>query len=229
MASRIEARLMPSCSLSRRSEGRRSPGFQMPRTIRLSSVSPARVESRPRPDRGRGRISLKPSSAVPSPGERFAITGLTSPGARPIIGWNHGVVNALTGFEKAAIVSPGLMRESGQATARRPSTPMSTAELTRLGALRETAREVRRLVVDAIYHAQAGHLGGPLSAADILVALYFDLLRIDPERPSWPERDRFILSKGHSSIGLYAVLAKRGYFPVEELRTFDAIDSRLQG
>jgi len=95
--------------------------------------------------------------------------------------------------------------------------------------LRERARETRRLIVDAIYRAQAGHLGGPLSAADLLVALYFDVLRIDPAHPDRPERDRFILSKGHSSIALYAVLAQRGYFPVEELDTFDEIDSRLQG
>ena len=95
--------------------------------------------------------------------------------------------------------------------------------------LRETARQARRLIVQSIHRAQAGHLGGPLSAADLLVALYFDVLRIDPRRPDWQERDRFILSKGHSSIALYAVLALRGYFPVEELSTFDAIDSRLQG
>lgn len=91
------------------------------------------------------------------------------------------------------------------------------------------ARETRRLIVKSVFTAQAGHLGGPLSATDILVALYFDVLRIDPDRPDWRERDRFILSKGHSSIGLYAVLAQRGYFPVDELATFDAIDSRLQG
>ncbi len=95
--------------------------------------------------------------------------------------------------------------------------------------LRDTARETRRLIVQSVFTAQAGHLGGPLSAADILVALYFDVLRIDPDRPDWPDRDRFILSKGHSSIALYAVLAQRGYFPVDELITFDAIDSRLQG
>ncbi len=95
--------------------------------------------------------------------------------------------------------------------------------------LRETARETRRLIVRAIHGAQAGHLGGPFSAVDLLVALYFDVLRVDPARPDLPERDRFILSKGHSSIGLYTVLAQRGYFPIEELATFDAIDSRLQG
>src|SRR5947209_1141036 len=98
-----------------------------------------------------------------------------------------------------------------------------------LQALEETARRTRQLIVESVYRAQAGHLGGPLSAADLLVALYFDVLRIDPERPDWPERDRFILSKGHSSIGLYAVLAQRGYFPIDELATFDQIDSRLQG
>ena len=100
---------------------------------------------------------------------------------------------------------------------------------TRLSELRALATECRRLIVKAIHKAQAGHLGGPLSAADILIALYFDALRIDPKRPDWPERDRFILSKGHSSIVLYATMALRGYFPIDELFTFDAIDSRLQG
>ena len=77
--------------------------------------------------------------------------------------------------------------------------------------------------------AKAGHLGGPLSAADMLAALYFHVLRIRPDDPGWPDRDRFVLSKGHSSIGLYAAMALRGYFPVEELATFDAAHSRLQG
>lgn len=95
--------------------------------------------------------------------------------------------------------------------------------------LREIARQVRRLIVKSVYTAKAGHLGGPLSAADVLTVLYFKILRIDPGRPDWPDRDRFILSKGHSAIGLYSVLALRGYFPVEELATFDEIDSRLQG
>lgn len=99
----------------------------------------------------------------------------------------------------------------------------------RLRELRRAAIAVRRHLIDAVHHAGAGHLGGPLSAADILVALYFELLRIDPQDPQDPQRDRFILSKGHSSIGLYATLAMRGYFAVEELRTFDRLDSRLQG
>ena len=95
--------------------------------------------------------------------------------------------------------------------------------------LRRKSAEARKLIVEAIYHAGAGHLGGPLSATDILTALYFDQMNVDPSNPDWAERDRFILSKGHSSIALYTVLAMRGYFPVEELTTFDAAHSRLQG
>lgn len=95
--------------------------------------------------------------------------------------------------------------------------------------LRRTSAEARKLIVETIHHAGAGHLGGPLSATDLLTALYFDQMAIDPEKPDWAERDRFILSKGHSSIALYVQLALRGYFPVEELKTFDAAHSRLQG
>ncbi len=95
--------------------------------------------------------------------------------------------------------------------------------------LQELARQARVAIVKAIYHAKGGHLGGPYSAVDMLTALYWRVLNIRPEEPDWPDRDRFVLSKGHSAIGLYAVMALRGYFPVEELNTFDAIDSRLQG
>ena len=102
-------------------------------------------------------------------------------------------------------------------------TPERHTELKRL------AIQLRRLVVESVHHAGAGHLGGPMSAAEMLVALYFELLNIDPAKPRDENRDRFILSKGHCSIGLYAVLALRGYFPIDELKTFDAIDSRLQG
>jgi len=121
-------------------------------------------------------------------------------------------------------------RESRRAflEALEPRTAAPAGELD-VEELRAIARRIRRLVVDSVWHAGAGHLGGPLSAADILAVLYFHTLRIDPQRPDWPERDRFVLSKGHSAIALYAALALRGYFPVEELRTFDAIDSRLQG
>jgi transketolase len=96
-------------------------------------------------------------------------------------------------------------------------------------ALAKTSRRARRLILETVARAGAGHIGGPLSATDLLVNLYFDRLRIDPDRPDWPERDRFILSKGHASVGLYVVLALRGFFPIDELATFDAIDSRLQG
>jgi transketolase len=104
--------------------------------------------------------------------------------------------------------------------------PVDAMELDRL---REAARRIRVEVIRAVYHARAGHLGGPLSAADFLAALYFHELRIRPEEPSWPDRDRFVLSKGHSSIGLYSAMALRGYFPVDELLTFDGAHSRLQG
>lgn len=91
------------------------------------------------------------------------------------------------------------------------------------------AREARWRVVETVTSSKAGHIGGPLSAIDMLVALYFHQLNIDPATPHDPDRDRFILSKGHCAIGLYSVLALRGYFPVEELLTFDHGDSRLQG
>jgi transketolase len=80
-----------------------------------------------------------------------------------------------------------------------------------------------------IHAAQSGHPGGSLSAADIMTALYFDTLRIRPEEPRWPGRDRFVLSKGHACPALYACLALRGYFPVETLRTLRQLDSPLQG
>ena len=98
-----------------------------------------------------------------------------------------------------------------------------------IGELEATARRARREIVKAVANAKGGHLGGPLSATDVLTALYFRVLNIRPEEPHWPDRDRFILSKGHSCIALYAVLALRGYLPVAELSTFDAINSRLQG
>lgn len=92
----------------------------------------------------------------------------------------------------------------------------------------DAARAARRLVLQAVRHAGAGHVGGPLSQADILALLYSQELRVDPRRPDWADRDRFVLSKGHGAIGLYAILALRGYFPVGELTTFDRLDSRLQ-
>lgn len=97
------------------------------------------------------------------------------------------------------------------------------------GHLATVARQARWRVIDTVAASKAGHIGGPLSAMDLMVALYFGVLRIDPADPHRADRDRFILSKGHSAIGLYSVLALRGYFPVEELASFDHGDSRLQG
>ncbi len=107
--------------------------------------------------------------------------------------------------------------------------PVATVDAAEIARLDEVARQIRLAIVRTVNHARAGHLGGPLSAADILAALYFHVMRIRPDEPAWADRDRFILSKGHSSVGLYAALALRGYFPVEELVTFDAANSRLQG
>lgn len=98
-----------------------------------------------------------------------------------------------------------------------------------LAELERLAAQGRWLAVSTVAASKAGHTGGPLSAMDLLVTLFFDELRIRPDQTEWPERDRFILSKGHSAIGLYTVMALRGYFPVEELATFDKGDSRLQG
>lgn len=101
--------------------------------------------------------------------------------------------------------------------------PLSDKELTDL------ARQGRWLVLDTVTRNRVGHVGGPLSAMDMLVTLFFDTLRRDPTHPDDPDRDRFILSKGHNAIGLYAVMALRGYLPLDELETFDQADSRLQG
>jgi transketolase len=95
--------------------------------------------------------------------------------------------------------------------------------------LKEMAKKLRRHVITMIARAGSGHPGGSLSAADIVTALYFRVLRHDPKDPQWPERDRFILSKGHAAPILYAALAETGYFPVAELETLRKMDSRLQG
>ena len=95
--------------------------------------------------------------------------------------------------------------------------------------LRAIAKEMRFRIVDMVHEAQSGHCGGSLSASDFVTALYFDLMNVDPARPRWADRDRFVLSKGHACPVWYAALAIRGYFPVEELRTLRKNDSRLQG
>jgi len=100
---------------------------------------------------------------------------------------------------------------------------------TDLETLRCKATEIRRLALQMVTRAGMGHPGGDLSAADILAVLYFAVLRIDPARPQAPDRDRFVMSKGHSSAALYAALALRGFFPVEELETYLQPGSRLSG
>ena len=103
---------------------------------------------------------------------------------------------------------------------------MKATSLTEIAA---RARAIRRQDLQMIHRAGVGHPGGDLSAADLLAALYFGILRVDPRRPDWPERDRFILSKGHASGAFYATLAEAGFFPVEELDTFMQPESRLNG
>ena len=95
--------------------------------------------------------------------------------------------------------------------------------------LEATARLIRRHVIQMIYDAGSGHPGGSLSATDVMVALYFDIMNHKPDDIKWPDRDRFVLSKGHAAPALYACLAETGYFPVEELKTLRLIGSRLQG
>lgn len=95
--------------------------------------------------------------------------------------------------------------------------------------LQKTAVKVRMDALTAVFSARSGHPGGSLSAADVLTYLYFKGMNIDPKNPKMEERDRFVLSKGHITPGLYGTLAERGYFPVEDLKTFRQVDSYLQG
>lgn len=95
--------------------------------------------------------------------------------------------------------------------------------------LQKIANEVRKGIVTAVHSAKAGHPGGSLSAADIFTYLYFEEMNIDPENPDKPDRDRFVLSKGHTAPGLYAALAHRGFFPVEDMISLRHVGSYLQG
>lgn len=95
--------------------------------------------------------------------------------------------------------------------------------------LQKRANEVRKGIVTSVHSAKAGHPGGSLSAADMFTYLYFEEMNIDPKNPKWEDRDRFVLSKGHTAPGLYSVLANRGYFPVEDLTTLRKLGSYLQG
>ena len=91
------------------------------------------------------------------------------------------------------------------------------------------ANKVRKNALTAVYSAKSGHPGGSLSIAEVLTLLYFEVMNIDPKNPKNPDRDRFVLSKGHTAPALYSVLALRGYFPEEDIKTFRRIDSYLQG
>lgn len=103
--------------------------------------------------------------------------------------------------------------------------PMESAEERELAAI---ANKLRQTTIRMLFHSEAGHPGGSLSAAEILTTLYFRVLRIDPARPDWVDRDRFILSKGHAAPIYYAALVECGYFPSEILETYDELDSILQ-
>ena len=95
--------------------------------------------------------------------------------------------------------------------------------------LQITAAKIRMGIIEGVYNAKSGHPGGSLSIADVLTYLYFKEMKINPENPKWEDRDRLVLSKGHTAPGLYSALANRGYFPVEYLKTLRKTDSFLEG
>lgn len=98
-----------------------------------------------------------------------------------------------------------------------------------VGMLLQKAVKIRTDILEMVAEAKSGHPGGSLSAVEILVALYFHTMRHDPKRPQWPDRDRFVLSKGHAAPVLFATLAESGYFPTSELKTLRKLNSKLQG
>ena len=102
-------------------------------------------------------------------------------------------------------------------------------KITNVKALQKIALEVRKDIIEAVYSAKSGHPGGSLSIADILTVLYFNQMNIDEKRPEDPNRDRLVLSKGHACTALYSVLAEKGYFDKEDLKTFRKLGSPLQG
>ena len=102
-------------------------------------------------------------------------------------------------------------------------------KITDINDLNKQANKVRRGIIDAVYSGKSGHPGGSLSIADIMTVLYFNQMNIDEKNPKWEDRDRLVLSKGHCSPALYSCLANRGFFDVEDLKTFRKIDSSMQG
>jgi len=95
--------------------------------------------------------------------------------------------------------------------------------------LEQRAKKIRRMVLETVHHAGCGHTGGSLSAIEILTVLYFHAMNVDPKKPQKTDRDRYVQSKGHASPAYYCTLADKGFFPIVELKTFDCVDSRLQG
>jgi transketolase len=117
-------------------------------------------------------------------------------------------------------------------TMKKSQTSKALHELHRLHDLHEESTAIRREIVDVLTdlgHEHRGHPGASLSIVEIITALYFEILRVDPARPDWPDRDRFVLSKGHGCLALYVALARRGFFDPRHLRTFRSVDSILQG
>src|SRR5688572_6381969 len=106
---------------------------------------------------------------------------------------------------------------------------MTQAQTVSVDELKEIARRVRRHILEMTQQVNSGHPGGSLSAVEIVTAAYFAVMRHDPKNPTWPDRDRFVMSKGHATPVIYSVVAEAGYFPVEELMTFRRLGSRLQG
>ncbi len=102
-------------------------------------------------------------------------------------------------------------------------------KITDVEELSKKAKNIRRGIIEAVYNAKSGHPGGSLSIADILAVLYFNELNIDSNNPTWENRDRFVLSKGHCSPALYSALSQRGFFDEENLKSFRKIESNLQG
>ena len=102
-------------------------------------------------------------------------------------------------------------------------------ELEKLSKLKKTAAKIRLGIIESVHAAKSGHPGGSLSIADIITYLYFEEMNVDPANPKWEDRDRFVLSKGHTAPALYAALAEKGFFPAESLTTLRKIDSFLQG
>ena len=136
---------------------------------------------------------------------------------------------SLSGNEKVSLAQKDISASASISDAEALNSKALRRRELSMDELVQMARRLRRYVVTMIAQAGSGHPGGSLSAADIVTALYFKELRYEPTNPQWPERDRFILSKGHAAPILYAALAESGYFPVAELSTLRQLGSCLQG